>query len=140
MEESWLLTFCSPPSSGRIFFAATLNRMNNLCARAPFADHFRNKAGWMLKVGIQGDYHFASGMVQSGCEGNLVAEVPGKEYPLEATIGGAQLPDPAATSVRAPVVAEHELERARIIAAQDRVEVPDVRLEVADFLPPRPQS
>lgn len=82
---------------------------DDLVSLAPFADHLADDEGRVLQIGVQRDDGIAPGVVKTGDEHRLVAEVPAHQQPVDARVHLMQRTDQRLGSVGAAVVHKENL-------------------------------
>ena len=99
----------------------------------PLLDEVGDHLGGVLEVAVHHHHGAASGVVQPGGHGGLVAEVPTQTHHADPRVERLQLTEDRGRSVAAPIVDKDDLER-HPQAAQRRNQAIEQRFEVQSLV------
>jgi hypothetical protein len=105
-------------------------------SRSPFGDELRDDLGRVLQIRVHDDDRVAPGMVESGGDGDLLAEIAAEGDGGQAPIGGADLAQRLQRVVLRAVVDEDDFER-QADPLQHGQEPGDERPQIARFVEER---
>ena len=122
----------------RLAFTLLADGIHDVAAGAPVVEHARDQLGRILEVGVEHHDRVAAGMVETGGQRGLMAEVARQLNQAHAGIVRGELAELGLGAVGRAVIDEHELELEPVErAAHARVELLDRGLLVVHRAPPR---
>ena len=103
------------PGGGRelergLALALLAHGVDHVCPLAPAGDHVRDQLGRVLQVGVEHRDDVSGGVLESGGERGLVAEVAREVDHAHAAVGGGDAVEQSGRGIVAAVVDDHELE------------------------------
>ncbi len=95
----------------RLAGALLADRVDDVTARPPVVEHRLDQLRRVLEVGVEHHHGVAGGVVETGGERGLVAEVPRQGDDAHPRVAVGQLLQRVRRAVRGAVVDQHQLER-----------------------------